>query len=186
MMNWSKKENDKLTDLILKHGKHDFRQIALAMEPRTETQCWHRWNKISDPSIKSGNWQPGEDMKAILSYRFYKNDIDKSLPMIEWVKLEPHMAGRTGMKVRERYMSVLGPRKFKYAWNEHDNMKLVNLVESDGRRKWKNVSLKFVNCTSFDCKKQYFKLRPRERKKRGARRKLMSSDDNSSLDDFIV
>ncbi len=59
---WTPEEDEKLKEMVHKHGDRNWQTVALAFEGRTDQQCLHRWTKSLNPAIHSGRWDREEDM----------------------------------------------------------------------------------------------------------------------------
>jgi len=159
---WTQKEDMALTQLVKKHGEKDWKSIGLKHsklhleKKRTAEQCFHRWKKTVDPTIKFGSWLFEEDMRLVLSVKFYGEK------KIEWESLRSLIPGRTGMKARERYFQHVNKSK-PMGWKKNQDLKMLNAVRIFGR-KWtkvaREISTEKVQRTARETRLRYLKLEP--------------------------
>ena len=90
---WTKEEDEKLIELINKHGKN-WRQIVKELPGRTAKQCSAKWYRALDPSIIHSNWTPQE------------NEILKQARRelgTKWSEMSKRLPGRTDKAVRNHW-----------------------------------------------------------------------------------
>lgn len=121
---WTPAEDKKLKDAVLRYGDRNWKQVAAVLERRTDQQCWHRWTKSVNKSIKSGRWSQEEDDRLRLAVKVYGAK--------HWSRIQRHVPGRTDVKCRERYVNILKPDIITNAWEDEENAKLLKYVAEVG------------------------------------------------------
>ncbi|KAI9295289.1 hypothetical protein K502DRAFT_225978 [Neoconidiobolus thromboides FSU 785] len=140
---WTKEEDNILREAVKVYGERNWQQIAQCLVNRTGQQCLHRWAKALNPAIKRGRWTPEEDevlKAAVAKYGAHS-----------WVKIQPHVKGRTDVQCRERWMNVLHPGIDDSYWNPYEDAHLLSLVNKIGVGKWSSISQELSNRTDNQC-----------------------------------
>lgn len=162
---WTNIEDKRIRFLVLNYGEEDWRSIAHGMgqTERTPEQCWHRWNKAAKPTIALGKWSEEEDFRLILAKKYYQNGDSKSRNWEDIVKLLP---SRTGVKVRERWVSVLDPEKKNSSWTDLDLKNLHEAAQEIGVGRWSRIAKKlFCKFTARQCRLKYMRMMRSEKNK---------------------
>lgn len=96
---WSDEEDMRLIAAVSRFGKHDWRMIAAFVgSGRTSSQCNQRWTRALDPSIIHSPWTPEEDQILI--------EVVSSHGCSGWRNIAKHLAGRTDLQCRHRYLQI--------------------------------------------------------------------------------
>lgn len=91
---WTSDEDQKLRETVAALGDTNWLRIADNIPMRSNVQCLHRWQTVSNPGLQKGTWKPAEDdLLIFLVSKGFK----------DWGKLAKHMPGRTGKSCRERW-----------------------------------------------------------------------------------
>lgn len=151
---WEPKEDQRLERLILMLGEEDWRAISLGVPGRAFGQCYHRWRKAARPGIVRGKWNEEEDIRLILAKKFLEDEKEN----VEWDALVPFVSNRTGVKIRERYLEKIDPKRPMLEFSEEDSIWMMALVEQVGT-KWAKISRCFKNkYSSRQCRKEYLRV----------------------------
>mmetsp|Transcript_14181 Transcript_14181/g.16445 ORF Transcript_14181/g.16445 Transcript_14181/m.16445 type:complete len:677 (+) Transcript_14181:334-2364(+) len=127
---WSIKQDNRLKELIEKHGS-DWKAIQAGMPGRTEEQCIHRWNKVLKPGLRKGTWTPEEDARLIkLVYELKKRN---------WGDVAALIKGRTAKQCRERWCYNLDPSINKNVWTPEEDQILIKSQGELGNR-WAHIA----------------------------------------------
>jgi hypothetical protein len=159
---WTSEEDAKLTSAVANTSKTkrsgeykiSWAAVAALVPSRTNVQCWHRWNKVLDPSIdqtptgRTGAWTADEDIKlkaAVLTHGG-KN----------WAAIAALVPGRTRAQCSTRWKYVLvsnidpaNGRKGK--WTEDENIKLKDAVQTYGGKDWAAIAALVPGRTKIQC-----------------------------------
>ncbi|KAF9923565.1 Myb-like DNA-binding domain protein, partial [Modicella reniformis] len=144
---WSDQEDAILKEAVQMIGEKNWQQISYCFDNRTAAQCMHRWSKSINPSIRRGRWTEEEDGALRISATTFGES--------HWTKVQHHILGRTDVQCRERYMNVLSPKVKSGPWTDEENIRLVELVEVDGMKKWSDVALNMEGRTDNQCARRY-------------------------------
>lgn len=109
-------EDQKLRELIQKHGDRSWNLVSRLMGTRSQRQCRERWKHYlsCDMSMASKPWTKEED--EILISKF--NELGA-----KWTKIARELPGRSDLQVKLRYMKHLRNKKnrTKYANDESES-----------------------------------------------------------------
>ncbi|OHS95260.1 hypothetical protein TRFO_02247 [Tritrichomonas foetus] len=96
---FTQEEDDKLRELIKKHGDRSWSIVSSFMENRSQRQCRERWKHyLSSDLPATAPWTKEED--AILIKKF--NELGA-----KWTKIARELPGRTDIQVKTRYIKFL-------------------------------------------------------------------------------
>ena len=96
-------EDDRLRELVGKHGENNWFHIASKMPKRDTRQCRERWFNYLSPKVINGVWtQPEDDLLAEKVAIFGR----------KWKSIEPFFPGRTDINIKNRW-NFLQKRKAK-------------------------------------------------------------------------
>eukprot|EP01121_Diplochlamys_sp_Union-15-3_P007790 TRINITY_DN2011_c0_g1_i2.p1 TRINITY_DN2011_c0_g1~~TRINITY_DN2011_c0_g1_i2.p1 ORF type:complete len:366 (+),score=67.25 TRINITY_DN2011_c0_g1_i2:143-1240(+) len=130
---WTNTEDLILQEAVSKYGAKNWKLIASHIEGRTDVQCLHRWQRVTNPALVKGPWTKRED--ALL------RQLVEQLGTKSWSRIAKKLnSGRNGKQCRERYCNHLDPLIKKGDWTpEEDSM----LLEKHARwgNKWSKIAL---------------------------------------------
>jgi hypothetical protein len=99
---WTAVEDNKLKDVVQKHGGNDWAAIAALVPGRTKSQCKSRWHAVLDPSIDRANerikWSEDEDIKL--------KDAVETHGGKNWGAITAQVPGRTNQQCRSRWFTL--------------------------------------------------------------------------------
>lgn len=96
--NWSKEEDEILTQWVHENGENGWTKIAAKLPGRIGKQCRERWTNCLKPNIKKTNWTEEEDNLVIQLQSVMGN---------KWAKMAELIEGRTDNQIKNRWNSVL-------------------------------------------------------------------------------
>ncbi len=91
-------QDDLLRTAVAAHGERNWREIARALNGRTDVQCLHRWQKVLRPGIVKGGWSEEEDRRL--------TELVAQLGTKAWAKIADRLPGRLGKQCRERCVAA--------------------------------------------------------------------------------
>jgi len=129
-VDWSIDEDNKMRELVYKHGEKEWKLIASEMPKRSPEQLLHRWTRTSNPNIVHGRWTPEDDFKLIVMMRYLTGDkpIDKKDKTQIWCTAASIFPHKTDRKVRERWCNVIDCEKKEFT--PHIDNKIMDLVKN--------------------------------------------------------
>lgn len=97
-------EDQKLRELIQKHGEHSWNLVSSLMETRNQRQCRERWKHYlsCDMNQASKPWTKEEDELIINKF----NELGG-----KWTKIARELPGRSDLQVKIRYLKHLKNKK---------------------------------------------------------------------------
>jgi hypothetical protein len=90
-------EDERIRQLVGKHGSDNWKQVADEMPGRTARQCRERWMSYLDPHIHNGPWTPEEDQ--LLRHKF-----ETCGP--RWRELEVFFPNRSDINLKNRWRKL--------------------------------------------------------------------------------
>jgi len=113
---WSPAEDERLRELVYKHGEKEWKLIASEIPQRSPEQLLHRWTRTSNPNINHGRWCEKDDFKLIIMMRYLTGDlpIDKKDKTQPWSLAASIFPNKTDRKVRERWTNVINCEKKEF------------------------------------------------------------------------
>lgn len=112
---FSPEEDQKLRELVQKHGEHSWNLISSLMENRNQRQCRERWKHYLSCDLKESikPWTKDEDMIIMTKY----NELGA-----KWTKIAKELPGRSDLQVKNRYFkNIKNTRKSEKKLTEASN-----------------------------------------------------------------
>lgn len=106
-------EDQKLRELIQKHGVHSWNLVSSLMENRNQRQCRERWKHYLSCDMKEATkpWTKEEDSILINKY----NELGA-----KWTKIALELPGRTDLQVKIRYLKNLKNKKNRHKFDSDE------------------------------------------------------------------
>jgi hypothetical protein len=156
---WTAVEDSKLKDAVQTHGKkRGWGDIVALVPGRTRVQCSNRWYNFLNPSIaltagRKGKWEGKEDSKL--------KDAVQKLGDNDWGIIAALVPGRTKRQCNNRWHDALNPsitltagRKGK--WEEDEDSKLKDAVQTHGNKDWAAISALVPGRTKRQCLSRWY------------------------------
>ncbi|KAG2387719.1 hypothetical protein C9374_001313 [Naegleria lovaniensis] len=120
---WSEQEDEKLLQLVKKHGPKRWSFIASQLEGRVGKQCRERYLNHLDPRINKKAWTEEEDRIIIELHEKHGN---------QWAKISKALEGRTANAIKNHWNSTLSKRFEKKTKTKKDpsEVKIDESVQS--------------------------------------------------------
>ncbi|CAJ2650623.1 unnamed protein product [Trifolium pratense] len=128
---WTDEEDNLLIETFKKHGGCNWKSIAAYFPGRTDIECFHRWQKVSDFDLGKRSWTKEEDEALIELVRKYG--------FKRWSYIAKFIPGRIGKQCRERWHNNLDPAIKKDAWTEKEESILAYYHRIYGS-KWAEIA----------------------------------------------
>jgi hypothetical protein len=154
---WTAVEDSKLKDAVQTHGDKEWGAIAALVPSRTQKQCWQRWNDVLDPNIgrasgRKGKWTAVEDSKL--------KDAVQTHGGKDWVAISLLVPGRTRSQCWSRWKDALNPSMSLTAgrtgaWEEDEDIKLKDAVQTQGEKDWVAISALVPGRTRSQCNNRW-------------------------------
>ncbi|KAK2372149.1 transcription factor MYB3R-1 [Trifolium repens] len=128
---WTDEEDNLLIETFKKHGGSNWKSIAAYFPGRTDIECFHRWQKVSDFDLGKRSWTKEEDetlTELVRKYGFKR-----------WSFIAKFIPGRIGKQCRERWHNNLDPAIKKDAWTEEEESILAHYHQIYGS-KWAEIA----------------------------------------------
>jgi hypothetical protein len=96
--NWDKEEDEKIIELVAKHGPNNWSKIASELDGRIGKQCRERWYNHLSPEINKTPWSAEEEEFLIKTQSMIGN---------KWSAISKLLIGRTDNAVKNRFNSLM-------------------------------------------------------------------------------
>lgn len=95
---WNDEEDNKLIELVKKHGPFKWSFIASQMTERVGKQCRERWHNHLNPRIKKEGWTEAEEWNLYLTHQLMGN---------KWADISKSIMGRTDNSIKNHWNSTM-------------------------------------------------------------------------------
>eukprot|EP01017_Pseudomicrothorax_dubius_P041507 TRINITY_DN6649_c0_g1_i2.p1 TRINITY_DN6649_c0_g1~~TRINITY_DN6649_c0_g1_i2.p1 ORF type:complete len:436 (-),score=96.87 TRINITY_DN6649_c0_g1_i2:88-1395(-) len=126
---WTSEEDAILMEAVQKYKGKNWRQVALYLPGRTPAQCTQRWRRLQPRRLRKP-WTKEEDAKLVALVEEFGNN---------WSAIAQRLEERSGKQVRERFLNTLDPNISHRAWDESEDLTILQLFYKIGP-KWAEIA----------------------------------------------
>ncbi|XP_072954935.1 transcription factor MYB3R-2-like [Typha angustifolia] len=102
---WTPEEDEKIINLVKKHGPAKWSDIAKSLPGRIGKQCRERWHNHLNPMIKRDAWTTEEELALINAHLKHGN---------KWAEIAKVLPGRTDNSIKNHWNSSLKKKLDSY------------------------------------------------------------------------
>ena len=128
---WLTEEDQKLKELIEKHGGKKWKAIAKEMDRRSPAQCRQRWAGLSNPNKVKRSWSKEENN--------HLNELVEQFGPGNWGEIALRLESRNAKQCRERWHNQLNPKVVKTPWLEAEDQVILEMQARIGNR-WATIA----------------------------------------------
>ena len=128
---WLTEEDQKLKELIEKHGGKKWKAIAKEMDRRSPAQCRQRWAGLSNPNKVKRSWSKEENA--------HLNELVDKFGPGNWGEIALRLESRNAKQCRERWHNQLNPKVVKTPWLEAEDRVILEMQARIGNR-WATIA----------------------------------------------
>ena len=128
---WLSEEDQKLKELIEKHGGKKWKAIAKEMDRRSPAQCRQRWAGLSNPNKVKRSWSKEENS--------HLNELVDKFGPGNWGEIAMRLESRNAKQCRERWHNQLNPKVVKTPWLEAEDQVILEMQARIGNR-WATIA----------------------------------------------
>lgn len=166
---WTQEEDDKLMELVEKHGTgtKKWRQIAEELgTTKNSSKCAQHWRRVLAPNIHKGSWSAEEEEKLLQGVEKYG--------LTQWTLVAKAIPGRTDIQCRYHYMRQQNSRACSWTLEEEKSLKkLVAKHGSENAACWVQISDELAESkirraprTALECQEHWALMQKRDSKQR--------------------
>ncbi|ORX46514.1 hypothetical protein DM01DRAFT_1339516 [Hesseltinella vesiculosa] len=146
---WSKKETEKLVELVKKHGYHgQWEHIASELNTeRTASQCFSHYQAEFNTRSARKKWTK-EDDEALTKAVNVLGDRN-------WQEIATLVGGRSGQQCLHRWLKSINPAIRRSPWNKEEDDALRGAVAVYGIGHWTKVQRHIPGRTDMQCRERW-------------------------------